>query len=560
MKKRIPVDIQFLMESILTEDPDTVKISDEQKAKLISKGADISKDFESVDWGDGGAMPFYIDKDTNVLVFSEGTTHGSMERALKDAAIFCRYPSEFKKKYQQDLMSGMIGFKTKVYGDKISIYFFGLKENSYEGMRQYLIENRRKIIDLEIRGSGKELAVELSGRLWEDHNIVSFWNSKSKLDSYLPIIFKFIKQIGGNPTKYVYQFIDSKSFYTYNTLNAQVADDEKLTPEEIKALQGKLHLMSAKEKKEALIKLGYKNKKYEEKAEIADKLGMTVAELNSIMNMDEGHIKLKDLLKEDPDSVRSDDRKEGSIAWWSDDDAVAFFAFEKFSIYFDGGTHGRLIDLLYEAYTYEREGFDPMRVIREKASNRVGITDLDGLIYSLTKGPLSDFFADVYDNDTPLYGKEDSGEFRTKSGGLAGRVWKDKKIISFWNTRQDVLKKWKDLEKLFSSTSEFGKLPEYKIDWLEREINPDEPMTPVSKLTSSSDSKEKYAGDVPISPEELKKLQKGLHKMQPAEKKEALKKLGIKNMKYEQLAAIADKLGMTVAEFNHIMNVNEETS
>jgi hypothetical protein len=42
--------------------------------------------------------------------------------------------------------------------------------------------------------------------------------------------------------------------------------------------------------------------------------------------------------------------------------------------------------------------------------------------------------------------------------------------------------------------------------------------------------------------------------MTPKEKKAALEKLGAKNTK---TIDIANKLGMSVAEFNHIMNVNE---
>lgn len=123
------------------------------------------------------------------------------------------------------------------------------------------------------------------------------------------------------------------------------------------------------------------------------------------------------------------------------------------------------------------------------------------------------------------------------------------------------------VEQLFTqSAGKFGKLSDYKVDWLERDIR-EMPMTPASEVSSSSGSEdnqmdflEKLSGDAPISPEELKKLQGELHLMSAKEKKEALLKLGYKNKKYEERAAIADKLGMTVAEFNSIMNVNEEVS
>jgi len=124
------------------------------------------------------------------------------------------------------------------------------------------------------------------------------------------------------------------------------------------------------------------------------------------------------------------------------------------------------------------------------------------------------------------------------------------------------------VEQLFSqSAGRFGKLSDYKVDWLERDIRV-MPMTPADEITSASGSEdnqmnflEKLSGDAaPISADELKELQKILHKLSPEKKKRALIKLGIKNVKYEQLADIVEKLGMSMAEYNHIMNVNEEVS
>jgi len=288
----------------------------------------------------------------------------------------------------------------------------------------------------------------------------------------------------------------------------------------------------------------------------------------------------KSLLKENPDKV---DLKGGSggdmkIARYQDNDAVAFFAFPNFAAYYEGGTHTDIINVLYNVYGELKlkiskygEDLEIGKSLADTYSfvkdymrkSDVHVTNFDGMVRDLQNGPLKDFF----DNEN-IHNDDDPGGFRIKSGGLSGRLWSRKKIVSFWNVREDVIKKWNMVEQLFTqSAGRFGKLSDYKVDWLERDIR-EMPMTPASEVSSGSgaednqmDFLEKLSGDAsPISPEELKKLQGQLHLMSAKKKKEALEKLGYKNKKAEERAAIADKLGMTVAEFNSIMNVNEEVS
>ena len=112
-----------------------------------------------------------------------------------------------------------------------------------------------------------------------------------------------------------------------------------------------------------------------------------------------------------------------------------------------------------------------------------------------------------------------------------------------------------------------GDLNDYEIDWLERSRN--RSMTPLTKAsdvdanTGKPDANQKdfistLFGDVKkiksLSPEEIEKLNKKIHLLPPAKKREALLAMGYKNIKAIE---IADALGMTVAEFNNIMNVNE---
>ena len=85
MKRRIPVDVQFLLESILSEDPDTMRIEVDDAEMLRAKGADILPD--DYDWEDNtDAVPFWIDAKNKVVVFSRLGTHGRMDTTLTDAA------------------------------------------------------------------------------------------------------------------------------------------------------------------------------------------------------------------------------------------------------------------------------------------------------------------------------------------------------------------------------------------------------------------------------------------------------------------------------------------
>ena len=254
MKKRIPVDIQFLMESILTEDPDRFLMDKDQVEKMRSLGSEVPKDTGAdLYFDEGDAIPFYIDN-KNVVVFRELGTHGVMEAYIKDMVMFLDeepYAStDWKTKFSEKKYNGVIGVNLEEVADGgHGLYFYGLKDNSHDGLKKYIEDNRERLSDLEIRGYGDENSGELSGRVWKDYNVISFWNSKSKLTKHFPLIFDFIKVIGGNPTKYIYEFIDSDAIYAYSTLNKAVDKDKKRTPEEIMALLKKQHL-DAKSKRE----------------------------------------------------------------------------------------------------------------------------------------------------------------------------------------------------------------------------------------------------------------------------------------------------------------------
>jgi len=216
----------------------------------------------------------------------------------------------------------------------------------------------------------------------------------------------------------------------------------------------------------------------------------------------------------------------------------------------------------HENIDYITDNQEGKKELYDMAKRRgIEISDFEAMLDSVYSGPLADFIKRGVHND------DDPGLFRIKSGGLAGRIWNRKKFISFWNNKDEVIDKWNDVIRLYNDFGDkFGNLGDYNVDWLDRDIRNGGPLTPASSISSSAGQKkdgnqldflDKLASEEPISKEEILKIQKRLHTLKPQEKKEALKQLGATNTK---AADIADKLGMTVAEFNHIMNVNENSN
>jgi DNA-directed RNA polymerase specialized sigma24 family protein len=91
-------------------------------------------------------------------------------------------------------------------------------------------------------------------------------------------------------------------------------------------------------------------------------------------------------------------------------------------------------------------------------------------------------------------------------------------------------------------------------------------MTPAASVTSDTKQDDPNQGDFisklfsdknklqSLPQEKLDKIVDKLHILPPEKKREALLAMGYKNIKAIEIAEI---LGMTVAEFNNIMNVNE---
>lgn len=286
-KRRIPLDIQFLLESILSESPDNVKISEYEAEELNKRGANITDG--DLDWEDPEAIPFLIDHVAKVVVFCETHTHGRMENGLRKAALYSKDRLRFDEMYPEIQFSGCVGLKMEMIYPGIEIYFYGLSDNTREGVRQYLMKYRDRIKDLEIRGFGTKHASSLCGRLWMGGNAVSFWNEKEKINPYMNLMISFIRKLDMDQSKCVYEFIDSKKFYTYSELNKDVSGDEKLSPEEMQAKLAQKHIKKSKKDYDADF--------WEKHGKKAAKGFEYPAKADAAIPVLEQKIKLKDLIK-----------------------------------------------------------------------------------------------------------------------------------------------------------------------------------------------------------------------------------------------------------------------
>lgn len=575
-KPRLPFDIDFLLESILDESPDKIDLSGDSPDKtkesdaerLKTLGADVPVRGYSFKWLADDAYCFFFDVQNGVVLYARKTTHTDMQDMLRTASNKATgFPSTFKNMYNvsRDSFGNLAAYSYKekqiFENELVTVGFVGLtqKGNDEETVRNYLHTNRMNFNQLDIRGGSGDKATVPAGRIWIQKNAVSFWNSKDEIvNENFQLVEKLMSSMKLNKTKFAYEFLDHNGLFAYSELTGNT-NKEKLSPEEMKKLLAVQHLDSkAKRKlagptyKAAHLKKGAKGFDYAAKADAA------IPAL-------EGHIKLKDLLKEDPDTVYN--QGEMKIAQWHDGDAVAFILTKKCSIVNKGGVHYDIIDAMQELYEELKDGSikDDNRLAKELLSSGMQTDNIAGFRELLTHpSPLHNYIK----NGGRHGEKNEDIYFRAIEGTIFGRSWHRKKIISFWTPTSYVVKHWDWVKKFFNNMSNItGNLNDYRVDWIERSDNPSG-----SELTSASDVANdtgkpdtnqqdfiaKLFGDVEkiksLPPEEIKKLNKKIHTLPPDKKREALLAMGVKNTKAIE---IADALGMTVAEFNNIMNVNE---
>lgn len=288
MNNRVPFDVQFLLESILSETPDKISITDIDKEKFDKLGID-SKVGVTYHY-DNSARAFFLAKEKVIIYTGTPITHGRMENTLRSIAFYAKTPALFEDNAMFIRDENGIGVQSGI-NDGI-VYFYGLTANNLEDIRKYMFKNSSYFRNLEIRGTSAEReSIELAGRIWIDKNVISFWNSKDELKKHMNNIFGFMESMDMNPKKAIYEFIDSRNFWTYGELSGEEPEEkQKLSPEEIKKLQAAQHL-DAKAKAK-LFGSEYKDKHKEKAAKGFDFPAQADAAIPAL----EGHIKLKNLI------------------------------------------------------------------------------------------------------------------------------------------------------------------------------------------------------------------------------------------------------------------------
>jgi hypothetical protein len=166
---------------------------------------------------------------------------------------------------------------------------------------------------------------------------------------------------------------------------------------------------------------------------------------------------------------------------------------------------------------------------------------------------IEDFYNDVKKSGPDASALDNNHDSRDIPRFVTGRFWSDKKIISFWNEKSRVIKLWSSIEKMIRH-EKISIFDQYRVDWVERsELFYDGEFEPIGTVKSFRNKKNVPVKD--IEPEKLKNILKKLHLASPQEKRELLNKIGA-NVP-SKAAKIADKLNMTVAQFNALMNINE---
>ena len=274
----------------------------------------------------------------------------------------------------------------------------------------------------------------------------------------------------------------------------------------------------SQEKAKALVAIGANNYKA---AEIASKLGMSVAEFNHLMQVNE------EMLTEDPDSVQ----QHGLPTVHVGKSNATFFLIRDtyvFSLH-RGMYHWHILKAIY--YHLKGQKIDP--------ASKLVFGDLQLLEKYLTHNL----------NWYKLLKAVATGDYMSESYrtgfGVSGRIWREKKIISMWNSVSEVKQQLPVLKDMFAENEKvLGKLEDYKFDYIKRRST--EPLLSLADLESSNGNE--------ISDEELRKLQQVMHVASPENKRDILSLLGAK---VDKSGEIADKLGITKAQLNYMANVNE---
>ncbi len=571
-KQRLPLDIQFLLESILDESPDEIKLDRDEALRLNNIGAHVPKAKDnSIHWLNDDAYAFFFDTKNDVILYGYNTTHGDMENTLSPAAGKAYlFPYTFTKLYK--IYDNEFGhptfFSYKEKEDRTdypTISFIGLRASQTDGVTnvaEYLNKNYQFFRHLDIRGIDNvgDVANVLAGRIWTKRHMISFWNKKDTVDDNFKLVEKLIYGLRGDKTKFAYEFLDVRTLFAFKELKGDGGDKEKLSPEEMKKLMAAQHIDPKAKEKLTGDEFKYKHLKKAAKGfDYAARADASVPALE------------EDLINEDPDDVRviNHSGEEELISSYRDADAAAFMIFPTFSVIKPTGIHSEIKRFLATIYIkfmtgVEVKAHDIPNILNEIDVGDMEVSDIDAMLKDLGGDGVAAkaFKSGIFATSTAYRHKIEKS--------LSGRLWSDTKILSFWNRKSDVIKNWAEVQKMFKNHSNYGLLDHYHVDFLERTGIETEPLTLAASISrsmgtppSNDINQLKLVGRFLSNPKNLDKLSDSqmeklagkLHVMTPAQKNKVMKAAG---MNYNKAAEIADKMGLTVAEFNNLLHISEE--
>lgn len=402
-----PKHITELLTKILSESPDrplrgAYDCEAEADDKLIAVGLDPVA-VKKLMWSDEDSVTFAVDAKYHVVMW---VANSADQRAFSHADmddLFTGIQRETK------IDKGVVGMDWKKYKVLASWHrdFFNSGDRTDKNM--------------------------LLGRLWKNNRFVSFWSKKADTTKEWKLITNFIREMGLDPEKCVYEFIDKLDVELYDEVVGKETASVEPSAEELAALHVKTDGDIAKKK--ALGDIG----KYRAVQHQKDRIG-------------DGVIKRGNLLKENPDTVyfpttsefdqklqNHGIKKPRRVLKWSDGEAVTF-SYDKSSDI-----------LVFCVPDYAMRHVDVYKTMRTYLYNKDAFTfstDSDSLWTLIPKYPDSEtqpvtFIGIRGESEIADYILKIQGEQGPTNGGrqhyITGRVWPKDQVISYWAKRNDAL-------------------------------------------------------------------------------------------------------------------------
>lgn len=279
--------------------------------------------------------------------------------------------------------------------------------------------------------------IDYSGRLWMDKKLISFWKypRPNELKKILQAISKEIEKVYGNVIDLLDYKIEVDTMENFIPVSEFIGSSDA-SQEEI----DKDHVLSPIRKKMSPQKIEYLNDRYKDYPEKFKSVSQ--AQWNSAKNkyMGEG------IITEDPDTVSASGNKRLAGAY--DNDALAFGIHRQRAFI---GYNEKLLDSENSILDdYKRESVESILLDKSK------VKDMK------THSGMGHFYMMLFDDDFNL-------PFWRSGYEYSGRVWFDKKIISFWyypsaEKMKGVLDKIKDeVSRIYGVNIDFS---DYKIEIL----------------------------------------------------------------------------------------------